>query len=51
MRAGYNVRAMDDLLAAALAQCSVLDEAGASVPLKGLWTERLVVLSFVRHFG
>ncbi len=42
---------MDDLLAAALAQCSVLDEAGVSVPLKGLWAERPVVLAFVRHFG
>jgi hypothetical protein len=51
MRAGYNVRAMDDLLAAALAQCSVLDEAGTTVPLKGLWAERPVVLAFVRHFG
>ncbi|HZP36555.1 MAG TPA: hypothetical protein VFE48_08700 [Methylomirabilota bacterium] len=42
---------MDDLLAAALAQCSVLDEAGASVPLKGLWAEGPVVLALVRHFG
>jgi hypothetical protein len=42
---------MDDLLAAALAQLTVLDESGAAVPLKGLWAERPVVLAFVRHFG
>jgi hypothetical protein len=42
---------MDHLLAAALGQLSVLDEAGATVPLKGLWAERSVVLAFVRHFG
>jgi hypothetical protein len=42
---------MDDLLAAALAQCTVQDETGAPVPLKGLWAERPVVLGFVRHFG
>jgi hypothetical protein len=29
----------------------VLDDTGAEVPLKGLWTERPVVLAFVRHFG
>jgi len=42
---------MDDLLAAALVQCTVLDEAGVSVLFKGLWAERSVVLAFVRHFG
>ena len=42
---------MDDLLAAALAQCSVLDEHRAVVPLKGLWAEHPVVLAFVRHLG
>jgi len=45
------MRRMDDLLAAALAQLTVLDESGAVVPLKGLWAERPVVLAFVRHFG
>ena len=42
---------MDDLLAAALAQLTGLDETGATVPLNGLWAERPVVLAFVRHFG
>ncbi len=45
------MHAMDDLLAGALAQVSVLDEAGTPVPFKGLWAERTVVLAFVRHFG
>jgi hypothetical protein len=42
---------MDDLLAGALARLTVLDESGATVPLKGLWAERPVILAFVRHFG
>ncbi|HUP35741.1 MAG TPA: hypothetical protein VNC82_09920 [Candidatus Limnocylindria bacterium] len=42
---------MDDLLAAALGQVSVLDETGTAVPLGGFWTKRSVVLAFVRHFG
>jgi hypothetical protein len=49
-RAGYNER-VDDLLAAALAQITVLDESGASVRLGDFWKERPVVLAFVRHFG
>jgi len=50
MRAGYNV-SMDDLLAAALGQVTVLDGTGTAVPLGRFWTERAVVLAFVRHFG
>ncbi len=50
MRAGYNAW-MDDLLAAALAQMTVLDETGTAVPLGGFWAKRPVVLAFVRHFG
>ena len=42
---------MDDLLAAALGQVSVLDETGAAVPLGSFWTKRPVVLAFVRHLG
>ena len=42
---------MDDLLAGALAQLTLLDEKGTVVPLKGLWAERPVVLALVRHFG
>jgi hypothetical protein len=42
---------MDDLLAAALGQLTVLDEAGAVVPLGKFWATRPVVLAFVRHFG
>jgi peroxiredoxin len=42
---------MDDLLAAALAQLTVQDEAGAAVSFRGLWAERTVVLAFVRHLG
>jgi peroxiredoxin len=42
---------MDDLLAAALAQITVQDEAGAAVSFKGLWAERPVVLACVRHLG
>ncbi len=45
------MRLVDDLLAGALAQLTVLDESGAAVPLKGLWAERPVILAFVRHFG
>ena len=50
LRAGYNDR-VDDLLAAALAQMTVLDEAGSATSLGSLWTERPVVLAFVRHLG
>lgn len=50
MWAGYN-DGMDDLLAAALGQLTVLDEAGTAVPLGGFWAARPVVLAFVRHFG
>jgi hypothetical protein len=42
---------MDDLLAAALGQITVLDETGTAVPLGSFWAKRLVVLAFVRHFG
>jgi hypothetical protein len=42
---------MDDLLAAALGQMSVLDETGAAGPLGRFWIKRPVVLAFVRHFG
>ena len=42
---------MDDLLAAALARLTVLDETGAVVPLGERWATRPVVLAFVRHFG
>lgn len=42
---------MDDLLAAALAQMTVLDETGTAVPLGRFWTKGPVVLAFVRHFG
>ena len=42
---------MDDLLAAALGQITVLDESGAPVRLGDFWKERAVVLAFVRHFG
>ena len=50
LRAGYN-DGVDDLLAAALAQMTVLDEAGTAVPLGRFWAKRPVVLAFVRHFG
>jgi hypothetical protein len=50
MRTGYNAW-MDDLLAAALSQMTVLDETGTAVPLGGFWAKRPVVLAFVRHFG
>lgn len=42
---------MDDLLAAALAQMTVLDETGAETSLGSFWTKRPVVLAFVRHLG
>ena len=42
---------MDDLLAAALAQMTVLDETGTATSLGSLWTRRSVVLAFVRHLG
>ncbi|HSB42466.1 MAG TPA: hypothetical protein VLK28_11585 [Methylomirabilota bacterium] len=42
---------MDDLLAAALGQLTVLDESGAVARLGDFWTGRPVVLAFVRHFG
>jgi hypothetical protein len=42
---------VDDLLAAALGQLTVLDETGAATRLGDLWTRRPVVLAFVRHFG
>jgi len=50
MSAGYN-DGVDDLLAAALAQMTVLDENGAALPLGRFWTTRPVVLAFVRHLG
>jgi len=50
MRAGYNA-GMDDLLAAALGQMTVLDETGTGVSLGGFWGKRPVVLAFVRHLG
>jgi hypothetical protein len=42
---------VDDLLAAALGQLTVLDETGGAVPLGPFWAKRAVVLAFVRHFG
>ena len=45
------MRAMDDLLAAALGQVSVLDERGAAVRLGDFWGKRPVVLALVRHLG
>jgi len=48
--AGYN-DGVDDLLAAALGQITVLDETGTAVPLGSFWATRPVVLAFVRHFG
>jgi peroxiredoxin len=50
LKAGYNDR-MDDLLAAALAQMTVLDETDAATLLGSFWTRRPVVLAFVRHLG
>jgi peroxiredoxin len=42
---------MDDLLAAALGQVSVLDETAAGVRLGDFWAKRPVVLGLVRHLG
>jgi peroxiredoxin len=42
---------MDDLLAAALRQMTVLDETGAAVSLGAFWARRPTVLAFVRHLG
>lgn len=42
---------MDDLLAAALGQISVLDERGAAARLGDYWAKRPVVLALVRHLG
>jgi hypothetical protein len=50
MEPGYNA-GMDDLLAAALAQLTVLDEKSQAVRLGDFWATRPVVLAFVRHFG
>jgi peroxiredoxin len=50
MGAGYN-DGMDDLLAAALGQMTVLDETGSAASLGRFWTKRPVVLAFVRHLG
>jgi peroxiredoxin len=50
LKAGYN-DPVDDLLAAALAQMTVLDEAGTATPLGPVWIKRPVVLAFVRHLG
>jgi hypothetical protein len=50
MGGGYNDR-VDDLLAAALGQMTVLDETGTAVSLGSFWVERPAVLAFVRHFG
>ena len=45
------MQAMDDLLAAALGQVSVLDERSAAVRLGDFWAKRPVVLALVRHLG
>src|SRR6266850_1020748 len=45
------MRGVDDLLAAALRQMTVLDETGTGVSLGGFWVKRPVVLAFVRHLG
>src|SRR5258705_1214338 len=45
------MRGVDDLLAAALRQMTVLDEPGTGVSLGGFWVKRPVVLAFVRHLG
>jgi peroxiredoxin len=45
------MHAMDDLLAAALGQVSVLDEGGAAVRLGDVWAKRPAVLALVRHLG
>ena len=45
------MRAMDDLLAAALGQVSVQDERGDAVKLGDFWAKRPVVLALVRHLG
>jgi peroxiredoxin len=50
LKAGYN-DPVDDLLAAALAQMTVLDETGAATSLGSFWAKRPVVLAFVRHLG
>jgi peroxiredoxin len=42
---------VDDLLAAALGQMTVLDETGTATSLGRLWAKRPVVLAFVRHLG
>jgi hypothetical protein len=42
---------MDDLLAAALGQITVLDETGTATRLGDFWAKRPTVLAFVRHFG
>ncbi len=34
-----------------LANISVLDAKGESVPLASLWKDKPAVLAFVRHFG
>ena len=34
-----------------LAKLTVLDEAGKTVELGSLWSEKTVVLMFIRHFG
>ena len=43
--------AMEDLLAAALGQVSVLDDKAVPVRLGSFWTRQIVVLALVRHFG
>src|SRR4029434_2910608 len=45
------MHAMDDLLAAALGQISVLDERSAAVRLGDFWAKRAVALALVRHLG
>ena len=45
------MQAMDDLLAAALGQVSVLDDRSAAVRLGDFWAKRPVVLALVRHLG
>lgn len=38
-------------VSARLAPLTVLDPEGRSVTLGGLWADRRIVLTFVRHFG
>jgi len=42
---------MTDAIEVDLREAPVLDPEGRAVPLASLWSDRTVVLSFVRHFG